>query len=157
MEVVAHVMRDVADLVPGFLENKRRELAEIKVALQAEDFRSVEFLGERMYAAGAPFGFLEMTTFGSALRKAAQLANKKSIRQTLSAYEEYLAKVRWKLVDPPTLDSIWRRRREEMRDDYSVVEGMEPSGRSVVRNLSLPQQKSTEPGSTSAILASAAQ
>jgi CheY-like chemotaxis protein len=61
----------IADLIPGFLENRRGDVAAIQDALDKGNFEIVERLGHGMKGAGGSWGFQDITDIGAALEQAA--------------------------------------------------------------------------------------
>ncbi len=62
---------DLQDLVPGFLENRRKDAAALDRAAQAKDLSTVRLLGHRMKGDGGGYGFHEISKIGDALEQAA--------------------------------------------------------------------------------------
>ncbi len=61
----------IADLIPGFLENRRSDVIAMQTALERGDFEIVERLGHGMRGAGGSWGFPGITDIGAALEQAA--------------------------------------------------------------------------------------
>jgi len=66
-----HANPTIADLIPGFLDNRRKDAIAIKDALHKGDFELVERLGHGMKGAGGSWGFPGITDIGAALEQAA--------------------------------------------------------------------------------------
>jgi hypothetical protein len=120
VDLTALVHKDVADLLPRFLENRRQEVLELQNAIAACAFKEIERLACRMYGAGNPFGFRQITTFGKQLREAAAKPDLAGARRIVSQYAFYLDKVQVTLVDAPPKRKQWaprlvERRKEERR------------------------------------------
>ena len=62
-----------AGRVLAFLDNCRRNVETIRLALAHDDFEPVEYLGHGMRGAGSMFGFPAITEFGGLLEEAAAL------------------------------------------------------------------------------------
>ena len=62
---------DLAELVPGFLENRRRDVEAIAAALAHADYEHVRILGHNMKGSGAGYGLHRITEIGAALEQAA--------------------------------------------------------------------------------------
>ena len=70
------------DLVPGFLANRRRDVATISAALERRDFQTLESLGHDMKGAGGSWGFPGITDIGAALEQAAMNADADASRRS---------------------------------------------------------------------------
>jgi len=62
---------DLADLIPGFLENRRKDVNQVRQALKAGDFETVREIGHGMKGVGGGYGFDAITDMGAALESAA--------------------------------------------------------------------------------------
>ena len=90
---VAHVESDLKDLIPEFLNRKRRDAEKIAQAARDADFSTLASLGHQLKGEGGSFGFEAMSELGASLQAA---ANQKDISgaQRLSAQlAAYLEKV----------------------------------------------------------------
>ena len=91
--VLVAIDPDLQDLVPGFLENRRKDAAALDRALQAKDLRTVRLLGHRMKGDGGGYGFQEISRIGHALEQAAIREDWNTIRQETAGLIAFLAQV----------------------------------------------------------------
>jgi hypothetical protein len=84
---------DLEDLVPGFLENRRKDAALLARAAQTGDLKTVRLLGHRMKGDGGGYGFLEISEIGEALEQAARREDWKVIAERTNALMAFLARV----------------------------------------------------------------
>jgi len=90
---------DLADLIPGFLDNRRKDLATIQEALDRNDFETVRVLGHSMKGAGGGYGFDAITDIGAALEEAAKDRQPDGIRRGLRDLADYLDRVEVEVMD----------------------------------------------------------
>jgi len=83
----------IADLVPGFLHNRRQEVIAMLAALDRGDFDIVESLGHGMKGAGSSWGFQRITDIGAALEQAAGSADRDASRRWVGELSSYLERV----------------------------------------------------------------
>ena len=83
----------IADLVPGFLHNRRQEVIAMLAALDRGDFETVESLGHGMKGAGSSWGFERITDIGAALEQAAGSADRDASRRWVGELSSYLERV----------------------------------------------------------------
>lgn len=88
--VVVHVDRDLEDIVPIFLENKRQDIKKMKTALAAGDFDQIRIIGHSMKGAGGGYGFAVITEIGRALEFAGIEQNTEEINSWISELDHYL-------------------------------------------------------------------
>jgi HPt (histidine-containing phosphotransfer) domain-containing protein len=82
-----------ADLIPGFLQNRRKDVIAMLAALDRGDFETVESLGHGMKGAGGSWGFQAITDIGAALEQAAERADADALRNWVGELSRYLERV----------------------------------------------------------------
>ena len=92
-KVTVYIDPDLEDIVPGFLENRRKDVTTLQAALQAGDFNTVRLLGHRMKGDGGGYGFDTISTIGDALEQAAIRADRPAIERQLVSLADFLANV----------------------------------------------------------------
>src|SRR4030042_2523090 len=88
-KIIVHVDPDIADLIPGFLENRHKDIKTMGEALAQGDFDAIRLLGHSMKGAGGSYGFDAITDIGKSLEQAAiakNFAEIQSLVKELSAY-----------------------------------------------------------------------
>ena len=83
----------LADLIPGFLQNRRHDVNAMLDALDVSDFATVENLGHGMKGAGGSWGFQGITDIGAALERAAESADNEESRKWVGELSRYLDRV----------------------------------------------------------------
>jgi HPt (histidine-containing phosphotransfer) domain-containing protein len=83
----------IADLIPGFLQNRRQDVIAMLDALDRGDFQIVESLGHGMKGAGGSWGFQAITDIGAALEQAAESADTDASRKWVGELSRYLDRV----------------------------------------------------------------
>jgi len=82
-----------ADLIPGFLQNRRQDVIAMRGALDRGDFETVKSLGHGMKGAGGSWGFQAITDVGAALEQAAGNADTDASRKWVGELSSYLDRV----------------------------------------------------------------
>jgi len=80
----------LAELVPGFLENRRRDVEAIAAALAHADYENVRILGHNMKGSGAGYGLNRITEIGASLEQAAGRREPEEIRARAAELARYL-------------------------------------------------------------------
>ena len=91
--IFVHANPKLKDLIPGFLQNRRREVIALLDALDKGDFATVENLGHGMKGAGGSWGFQPITDIGAALEQAAGSADTVASRKWVAELSTYLDRV----------------------------------------------------------------
>ncbi len=92
-KIAVKVDKDLEDLIPGFMQRRREDVASIRASLSAGDLDKVRITGHSMKGTGGGYGFEELSQIGSELEKAAQAGDADAISSLVVRLEEYLDKV----------------------------------------------------------------
>lgn len=87
------VAKDIEDLIPVFLSNRKKEVETLRVALAAQDFEQLRQLGHRMKGVGNSYGFNHVSTLGKYIEDGARSGDRAALEARIAEYAEYLAKV----------------------------------------------------------------
>src|ERR687884_156636 len=87
------VARDLEDLIPVFMTNRRKELDTLRVALAAADFEQLRQVGHRMRGVGNSYGFERVSVLGKQIEDGARSGDKASLEAHIAAYSDYLSKL----------------------------------------------------------------
>ena len=91
--ITVSVDPELEDLVPGFLENRRKDVTTLAAAVHTKDLKIVRLLGHRMKGDGGGYGFQEISNIGEALEQAAIKEDWKSIAEKTEALSIFLTRV----------------------------------------------------------------
>jgi HPt (histidine-containing phosphotransfer) domain-containing protein len=87
------VPRDLEDLIPVFMSNRKKELDTLRVALASADFEQLRQLGHRMKGVGVSYGFDHVSTLGKHIEDGARSGDRAGIEARIAEYADYLSKV----------------------------------------------------------------
>ena len=90
----------VAELVPRFLENRRKDVGAITASVEKGDFESVRILGHNMKGSGGGYGFARITEIGALLEGAAARKATGEIRVQCAELDRYLANMHFESESP---------------------------------------------------------
>jgi CheY-like chemotaxis protein/HPt (histidine-containing phosphotransfer) domain-containing protein len=91
--IIVHANPKFADLIPGFLQNRRQDVIAMLDGLDRGEFELVEHLGHGMKGAGGSWGFQAITDIGAALEQSAQSADADASRKWVDELSRYLDRV----------------------------------------------------------------
>ncbi len=89
-KIIIHADIDLEDLIPGFLENRCKDIVEIERLIAAGDYETIQRLGHSMKGCGGGYGFDEITDIGMQIEQAAKEKNTAKIRTQLEILSRYL-------------------------------------------------------------------
>lgn len=87
------VAKDLEDLIPVFMGNRRKEVDALRDALAADNFDQLRQLGHRMRGVGSSYGFDRVSVFGARIEEGARYGDRVAIENCVTEYSEYLARV----------------------------------------------------------------
>ena len=87
------VDRDLEDIVPIFLENRRRDVRTLRHSMGSQDFETIGMLGHRMKGDGGGYGFDLISEMGGAIELAAGRRDYPAIERLTTRLEDFLDRV----------------------------------------------------------------
>jgi CheY-like chemotaxis protein len=91
--IVVHANPLFADLIPGFLQNRRQDVIALRGALGRGDFVEIAGGGHRMRGAGGSYGFQTITDIGAALEDAGDKGDAEAAARWIDELSRYLDQV----------------------------------------------------------------
>ena len=87
------VEKDLEDLVPAFMTNRRKEVETLRAALEARDFEQLRQLGHRMKGVGNSYGFSKVSELGKSIEDGARSQDRAALDAMIVDYADYLERV----------------------------------------------------------------
>jgi len=87
------VEEDLRELIPGYLENRRKDITTIREALAGSDYETIRSLGHKMKGSGGGYGFDAITELGHDLEAAAKSEHAEEISRLNDALASYLERL----------------------------------------------------------------
>ena len=81
------------ELIPGFLENRRRDLERMRHALHSGDLAAIRDVGQNIRCFSRVYGFDELTALGEEIRCAADECSTLRIVHLQGQLADYLSRV----------------------------------------------------------------
>ena len=91
--ITVYIDQDLEEIVPGFLENRRRDVQTLETALQENNLAQIQLIGHRMRGDGGGYGFDAISMVGAALEQAAARADRDAIRRHTAELIDFLDRV----------------------------------------------------------------
>ena len=84
---------DLEDLIPGFLENRLKDVDKIKEALTAGDSETLRSIGHSLKGVGGGYGFDRISELGAEIEVFAKAGDFESINSRVDDFADYLEHV----------------------------------------------------------------
>jgi CheY-like chemotaxis protein len=85
---------DLEDLVPGYLEKRRKDIERFRECLDEKDFDELRSMGHKVKGSGGGYGFNGLSIIGADIENAAKLSDENAMKQHLEQYEAYIKGVK---------------------------------------------------------------
>ena len=92
-KIVVHVDIDLEDLIPGFLDNRQKDIQKLESALQENDFETLRSIGHNLKGVGGGYGFSDITEMGAEIEVGARANDLDSISENIKKLSHYLSKL----------------------------------------------------------------
>jgi len=89
-EHIVKIDRDLEDLIPDYLERRRRDITSIREAVEKNDIETIRILGHTMKGSGGGYGFDRITEIGRDIEEAAKAGNKEKILAQANELKQFL-------------------------------------------------------------------
>ena len=91
--ITVYIDPGLEEIVPGFLENRRRDVQTVEKGLKQNDFNTICVIGHRMRGDGGGYGFDAISTIGEGMEQAAAREDTEAIQRHLNNLIDFLARV----------------------------------------------------------------
>ena len=91
--ILVKVRPIIADMVPGFLTSRRKDVESIREALDRGELEKIRILGHNMKGIGSSYGFPPITEIGRKLEESASAGSKDVIKKLAAELADYLDRV----------------------------------------------------------------
>ena len=86
--------KDLEDLIPSFMQNRRNELVEIDAAVKGQDFEFIRRLAHTWKGICRPYGFIHLETLSKSLEQSGEREDINAITQLAAEIRDYIENVR---------------------------------------------------------------
>ena len=84
---------EVAELVPGFIDNRRVDVQNIRRYLEQRSFAEIQRLGHNMKGCGESYGFPRISEIGRELERAARAGDAETVAKLNDELEGFLRRI----------------------------------------------------------------
>ncbi len=92
-KIVVRVDADLEELIPGFLENRGKDIERLREALAEQDISTLQSIGHSLKGVGGGYGFDGLSEIGAGIETAAKEQNISLIEELINTMADYLQRV----------------------------------------------------------------
>ena len=93
-DIAVYVDPDLKELIPGFLEKRRKDVEKISQLLDEGNLKEIYVIGHSMSGSGGGYGFDRISKIGKGIEEAARNGNVKDIKRLNNILADYLSAVK---------------------------------------------------------------
>jgi HPt (histidine-containing phosphotransfer) domain-containing protein len=93
-EIIVYIDADLEDLIPEYIENREKDIINIRELLKDEDIKTIERIGHSMKGSGGGYGFERISEIGKGIENACRDLNKNEIINFNNQLELYLKSIK---------------------------------------------------------------
>jgi HPt (histidine-containing phosphotransfer) domain-containing protein len=91
--IVVEVDSDLEELIPGYLQNRKKDIEAVKEALNNKDFELIQRMGHTMKGSGGGYGFDFISAIGLSMEEGANETCVEKIQEALNDLCDFLERV----------------------------------------------------------------
>ena len=92
-DIIVTIDPDLEELIPGFLENRNKDVQNLKKASAGNDFDALRSTGHSLKGVGGGYGFARITEIGAEIEASAKMKDIENINKYIAELEAYLDKI----------------------------------------------------------------
>lgn len=92
-KITVKIDSDLEDLIPGFLENRKTDVENLRKATRLNDFKSLQSIGHSLKGVGGGYGFDRMSEIGAAIETAGKTGDADAAQAQIEQLSDYLARL----------------------------------------------------------------
>ena len=92
-KIVVTVDADLEELIPGFLENRSKDIQILREALAAQEISKLQSIGHSLKGVGGGYGFDALSEIGAEIEIAAKEQNMDPIEELIDRMADYLGRI----------------------------------------------------------------
>ncbi len=89
-KITVFIDPDLQDLIPGFLENRSRDIGKLQTALEQSDLDTLKSIGHNLKGVGGGYGFQEISQLGAEIESSAKNGSIENISVFIIKFKDYL-------------------------------------------------------------------
>lgn len=88
--IIVSIDKDLEDLIPGFLQNRRKDVGLLNEALTNNKAETLTSIGHSLKGVGGGYGFHELSAIGAEIEKIAKTGEVNGIKELINRMSDYL-------------------------------------------------------------------
>ncbi len=90
-KIIVNIDADLEEIIPTFLENRKKDQTTMESALQTGDLAAIESIAHKLAGNAGSYGLDDLGEIGAQLESVCQAGKKEEAENLISQYKNYLA------------------------------------------------------------------
>lgn len=92
-QIIVEVESELKDLIPNFLKNREKEIANIIESIKTKNYTELTRIGHSMKGSCGGYGFYILSELGKKIEEAAKSQNEKSLSNLIEEYKSIIKRI----------------------------------------------------------------
>ena len=92
-KISVSIDKDLEELIPGFLENRHKDIDSLRAALAANDAENLRAIGHNLKGVGGGYGFDEISNLGAEIETKAKSGVLDGVDTLIDSMADYLERI----------------------------------------------------------------
>lgn len=92
-KITVKIDSDLEDLIPGFLDNRQKDMENLNKAVNIKDYKTLQSIGHSLKGVGGGYGFHRMSEIGAAIENAGKDSNLDVAKAQIAELGDYLSRL----------------------------------------------------------------
>ncbi len=92
-KIVVIVAKELEEIMPGFLQNRKKDIVELAKHIIAKDFKSMQVIGHNLSGNAGGYGLERLGEFGSNLEKASISSDSAKAKVCVDQITDYVTRL----------------------------------------------------------------
>ena len=92
-KIVVSVDKDLEEIMPGFLDNRRKDIVELDASFSKNDIESIKVIGHKLAGNAGGYGLPDLGNLGAQLEEACIQHDTTTIESLITQIKGYLEKL----------------------------------------------------------------
>lgn len=92
-KIIVKIDQDLEEIIPSFLENRRKDLIQLDAALADNLLQEIEMVAHKLAGNAGSYGFDDLGDIGRQLESACKENNNTQVKLLCAKYKDYLERI----------------------------------------------------------------
>lgn len=98
MAIVYEIDKDLEEIVPAFLDGRKKDTEIIKKCVLEKNFEELRSVGHKLKGTAGSYGFMGLSKIGAKIEEAAKASNIEALKKLSLEYEDHIKQVEVKFI-----------------------------------------------------------